>query len=1348
VIGGRYEVDSRLGKGGMGEVFRVRDRSSGQELALKRIVGTGEREASLFEREFHTLRSLAHPRIIRVHDYGVDGDSAYYTMELLDGQDLRDAAPLPYRTACRYLRDVASSLALLHARRLLHRDLSPRNVRITADDRCKLIDFGALTGFGTTSLVVGTPPMIAPEVLAGVPLDQRVDLYALGALVYFVLTGRHAFAARRVRELHALWEQTPLPPSSLAPDDCPVPEALDELVMSLLSRNPMARPASAAEVIEHLGRIGELPDEPQDLGARSYLQGGRAVGRARPWRRLRRRIELSRGRRGGVVTLESSQGMGGSRMLADLGIEAQLSGFWTIGVDAREHREEHGVAREIVERVLRLAPDSVELIDPADAPLLARFSDVLADALDVAADAAEPEAPGELRLPTEEAIRRWLLSVADRRAPLLITVDDAQRLDLASASLLLALCLECRFARMMIVLARDPDETTSAPELLQAITAKGSRLSLHALDADEVRELVRGVFGEVPNVERLADWLHRASAGRPAAVMELINLLVDDDVLRFESGTWSLPQELPEARLPSGLDQVLERRLERLSEPARELARAMSVHRGPVSLDLCLTLSRSAGMPAPHEALDELIAAEVMLAHDGGHDFTHDRMRERLQQSLSPQRRALLHRTLGEALLREQDGELEAGWHLLHGGEELAGARLLARAATEMQFESDSMAGAVPALKAALQVYRKHGVRDHDVIELLGPLAMAGYYVDRHLADLHGQDAVETYERLIGIRLARRLRGLLGRHLALYLGLGSALLRHLLTRGMGGLAGLRNRITEYITCVAALTGVATICLDGEKARGWAARLELLSALGRQHAAGIAHRFSETLALLTTDYTALTIERLRRLLRRFEDRRPIADMPDASRRLIHGGVLYALGACEGFRDTGKALECADKLERVGLSLYQMAADQVRTNCYASRGEVDQADHYRRRVEDHAMRAGTAWQVEVWAPASLLSAYALTENVVGTRRAVEDLSRLAKELPSLVFYRDLGRGIYSELRGDDEEALRAMRQAGQRSGAREIIGWAQLTGTWVGALRRLGRPEEALRRAEAELDRLRPEDLQVATMHVRTLCEHALCLSELGRVDEAAKRLDALLVEHIPRREPVVLGRLHHARSLVALETDELRLARHHATEMERWLRPTQNPTLIAKCEGLKRALASHAGQTESALFPRVRSLAPPSVGLETVRSALSEARADENLPAVALRVLLELTDCERGFLFRHDDGVLELEAPRQAQPPPATAVQALLDEIAAVIADADATAVVSHHESLPATAQARSLTHDGVAYLCVPLVATTGSERVCYGGALLETADCPARMPESAALRQLAANLIDRGLGPS
>src|SRR5690348_8107222 len=166
-IGGRYKVESVLGRGGMGAVYRVRD-VDGPIVALKRGWSRDPTKAAkrqaLLQREYCTLSQLAHPRIIEVYDYGIDERGPYYTMELLDGADLESGGKLPWREVCAVLHDVASSLAILHSRRLLHRDVSARNVRRTADGRVKLIDFGALSSMDTTQDVAGTPPFVSPEV--------------------------------------------------------------------------------------------------------------------------------------------------------------------------------------------------------------------------------------------------------------------------------------------------------------------------------------------------------------------------------------------------------------------------------------------------------------------------------------------------------------------------------------------------------------------------------------------------------------------------------------------------------------------------------------------------------------------------------------------------------------------------------------------------------------------------------------------------------------------------------------------------------------------------------------------------------------------------------------------------------------------------------------------------------------------------------------------------------------------------------------------------------------------------------------------------------------------------------
>ena len=312
---GRYRIERDLATGGLGRV-QVASRTcvTGRTVALKRLHAKYANDSvitRLLEREYQTLRGLSHPSVIEVYDYGVDVDGPFYTMELLDGSDLNKLAPLPARTACAHLRDVASSLALLHARRLLHRDVTPSNVRVTAHGRAKLIDFGALCSFGRAPNLIGTAPCVPPEALSLAGLDQRSDLFALGAVAYFVLTGRHAYPCAQLADLQRVWAQ-PLPaPSSFAPD---VPPELDALVLSLLSLDPAARPSSAGEVIIRLNQIAGLAAHEETEDSQSYLLNPHLVGRDAELDALRQLAERARNGEGCSVLIEGEEGVGKSRL--------------------------------------------------------------------------------------------------------------------------------------------------------------------------------------------------------------------------------------------------------------------------------------------------------------------------------------------------------------------------------------------------------------------------------------------------------------------------------------------------------------------------------------------------------------------------------------------------------------------------------------------------------------------------------------------------------------------------------------------------------------------------------------------------------------------------------------------------------------------------------------------------------------------------------------------------------------------------------------------------------------------------------------------------------------------------
>ncbi|HKU42447.1 MAG TPA: serine/threonine-protein kinase, partial [Polyangiales bacterium] len=358
-IADRYQVHELLGRGGMASVYRVTDSASGRALALKQLLpaARNSRAASivaLFEHEFHTLKELRHPRVIAVYDYGVDGDAPYYTMELLDGGDLLARAPVPWRELCALMFDVCSSLALLHSRRLLHRDINPRNIRCTQDGKAKLIDFGAMAGMSSGGAqVVGTPAFTPPETLHRLATDARADLFSLGATFYAALTGQLAYPARTFAELVSAWEIRPQPPSARVPD---LPAALDDLILSLLSLDPALRPQSAFDVMQRLAAIAGLDGQESVAVSRAYLSTPALVGRDDVLGELRAAIEQAGRAQGSGIMLRGAAGVGRSRALDACAMAAMTQGALVLRATASGNPARFAVAWELLKEVLYNLP--------------------------------------------------------------------------------------------------------------------------------------------------------------------------------------------------------------------------------------------------------------------------------------------------------------------------------------------------------------------------------------------------------------------------------------------------------------------------------------------------------------------------------------------------------------------------------------------------------------------------------------------------------------------------------------------------------------------------------------------------------------------------------------------------------------------------------------------------------------------------------------------------------------------------------------------------------------------------------------------------------------------------------
>jgi eukaryotic-like serine/threonine-protein kinase len=281
---GSYQLGELLGRGGMGEVYKATHRMLARPAAIKLIRpevlgGTDPAVAgsaiARFRREAEAAAELRSAHTVDLYDFGVTDDQTFYlVMEFLEGMDLeslvRQHGPMPASRVAHVLRQVCDSLEEAHAQGLVHRDIKPANIHLGRvgchEDFVKVLDFGlvkttagdaAPTLASIEGVIMGTPAYMAPEMALGDHVDGRADLYALGCVAYYLLTGKQVFAGDTVLRVITQHLQTaPVPPSQQT--ELPIPTPLERLVLACLAKKPGDRPQNAREVARALDAIEGL----------------------------------------------------------------------------------------------------------------------------------------------------------------------------------------------------------------------------------------------------------------------------------------------------------------------------------------------------------------------------------------------------------------------------------------------------------------------------------------------------------------------------------------------------------------------------------------------------------------------------------------------------------------------------------------------------------------------------------------------------------------------------------------------------------------------------------------------------------------------------------------------------------------------------------------------------------------------------------------------------------------------------------------------------------------------------------------------------------------------------------
>jgi len=264
----RYEVSHALGRGGMGMVYRARDRQLGEDVAIKMLSAdllSGDADAvDRFKNEIRLARRISHRNVVRTHDFG-ESDGAYFvTMEYVRGLTVRELLEtrgrLGVSSTLALARQLVTALAVAHGAGVLHRDVKPENALVDADGVLKVMDFGIARLAERTStltqagMILGTPAYMSPEQLLGEEIDGRADLYAVGALMFECLTGAAPFSATSpIAMIGKVLTAPAVFPAAMSAD---VPPALVALVLRLLAKDAAERPQHADELLELLGEMG------------------------------------------------------------------------------------------------------------------------------------------------------------------------------------------------------------------------------------------------------------------------------------------------------------------------------------------------------------------------------------------------------------------------------------------------------------------------------------------------------------------------------------------------------------------------------------------------------------------------------------------------------------------------------------------------------------------------------------------------------------------------------------------------------------------------------------------------------------------------------------------------------------------------------------------------------------------------------------------------------------------------------------------------------------------------------------------------------------------------------------
>jgi hypothetical protein len=640
VLGGRFLLRRILGEGAFGLVYEAEDRKHGRRVALKLLRRAQQGWLYRFKREFRVLHEMAHPNLVALDELFFLEDHWFFTMEMLD------ATHFPGRTdgltiLRSRLRQVFEGLAFLHAANITHRDIKPSNVLVTREGRVVLVDFGLVTeesseDTSVASAVVGTPVYMAPEQAAARKVGSPADVYAVGVMLYELLTGLTPIKGSPLQILAEKQTREPPPPIAVAPS---VPEDLNELCVQLLRLDPALRP-SAADAARSLGPV--LSSTINATGGGSRQRRNRLFGRQGELDRLCSAFDASTAGKLVTVLVHGESGIGKSCLVRHFTAQLLEHCSEIILLEGRCYEREavpyktlDGIVDALSHRLSRWPASDVATVLPTQFGELAQIFPVLLRVPQIAKEyqrLANMVDPYELRQRGFDQLRDLFCRLARHRTTV-ITIDDLQWADEDGLRALAELLRQPNAPSLMLVgMLRASPEQALGP-LRATLPSDAIEIQLAPLPDSEATALAEDMLQSRDAAHISLQQIVAEARGHPLFIEELsrhaVSSTASSDSLKLDDAI--------RGRIAQ-LEQTAQQIVELVAVAGKPLPRyvaAMAVKLDVIELKRIVGSLRAANLIRP-TSIRDVPAIEAY----------HDRVREAVLARVEMTRLCRLHRTL------------------------------------------------------------------------------------------------------------------------------------------------------------------------------------------------------------------------------------------------------------------------------------------------------------------------------------------------------------------------------------------------------------------------------------------------------------------------------------------------------------------------------------------------------------------------------------------------------------------------------------------------------------------------------------------------------------------------------